>query len=111
MNGVEKNGLRNRSRVVTIEEQMKIQDKKESNIMSDIRKIETFAAPELDVYARLSEPQLLHYYEPQPGLFLAESTRVIERALDAGYEPVSFLAGSTELAANKALFALSLIHI
>ena len=62
--------------------------------MSEIRKIENFAAPELDVYARLSEPQLLHYYEPQPGLFLAESPRVIERALDAGYEPVSFLAGS-----------------
>ena len=50
--------------------------------MSEIRKIENFAAPELDVYARLSEPQLLHYYEPQPGLFLAESPRVIERALD-----------------------------
>ena len=65
--------------------------------MSEIRKIENFAAPELDVYARLSEPQLLHYYEPQPGLFLAESPRVIERALDAGYEPVSFLAGSAEL--------------
>lgn len=73
--------------------------------MSEIRKIENFAAPELDVYARLSEPQLLHYYEPQPGLFLAESPRVIERALDAGYEPVSFLAGSAELAANEALFA------
>ena len=73
--------------------------------MSEIRKIENFAAPELDVYARLSEPQLLHYYEPQPGLFLAESPRVIERALDAGYEPVSFLAGSAELAANEALLA------
>lgn len=73
--------------------------------MSEIRKIENFAAPELDVYARLSEPQLLHYYEPQPGLFLAESPRVIERALDAGYEPVSFLAGSAELAANEAPFA------
>ena len=74
--------------------------------MSEIRKIENFAAPELDVYARLSEPQLLHYYEPQPGLFLAESPRVIERALDVGYEPVSFLAGSAELAANAARFRL-----
>lgn len=73
--------------------------------MPDIRKIENFAAPELDVYARLSEPQLFHYDEPHPGLFLAESPRVIERALDAGYEPVSFLAGSAELAANEALFA------
>ena len=76
--------------------------------MSEIRKIENFAAPELDVYARLSEPQLLHYYEPQPGLFLAESPRVIERALDAGYEPVSFLAGS---AAASRLGELVATHV
>ena len=78
--------------------------------MSEIRKIENFAAPELDVYARLSEPQLLHYYEPQPGLFLAESPRVIERALDAGYEPVSFLAGSAELAANEGFSVFQWVH-
>lgn len=47
--------------------------------------------PELDIYARLSEPQLLHYNEPEPGIFLAETITVIERALDAGYEPISFL--------------------
>ena len=91
--GGKKNGLRNGSGIATIEHsENKEKTQKEINIMSEIRKIENFAAPELDVYARLSEPQLLHYYEPQPGLFLAESPRVIERALDAGYEPVSFLA-------------------
>ena len=104
--GGKKNGLRNGSGIATIEHsENKEKTQKEINIMSEIRKIENFAAPELDVYARLSEPQLLHYYEPQPGLFLAESPRVIERALDVGYEPVSFLAGSAELAANEALFA------
>lgn len=53
--------------------------------------ITDFSAPELDVYARLSEVQLLRFYEPKPGIFLAESHKVIERALKAGYEPLSFL--------------------
>ena len=74
--------------------------------MSEIRKIENFAAPELDVYARLSEPQLLHYYEPQPGLFSRrESPRVIERALDAGYEPVSFLCRKRRACRKRSTFA------
>lgn len=59
--------------------------------MDNIKVITDFSAPELDIYARLSEGQLLHYYEPEPGIFIAESPKVIERALDAGYEPVSFL--------------------
>ncbi|MBQ3566986.1 MAG: RNA methyltransferase [Oscillospiraceae bacterium] len=50
-----------------------------------------FNAAELDFYARLSENQLLHYYEPEKGLFIAESPKVIERALNAGYEPISML--------------------
>ncbi len=50
-----------------------------------------FQAPELDVYARLSEVDLLRFSEPQPGMFLAESAKVIQRALDAEYAPVSFL--------------------
>lgn len=54
-------------------------------------KISDFSIPELDVFGRFSEPQLLHYNEPEPGIFLAETITVIERALDAGYEPVSFL--------------------
>lgn len=59
--------------------------------MPNIIEITDFNTPELDVYARLSEAQLLHYYEPNGGLFIAESPKVIERALDAGYIPVSLL--------------------
>lgn len=59
--------------------------------MPNIIEITDFHAPELDIYARLSEAQLLHYFEPDGGLFIAESPKVIERALDAGYKPVSVL--------------------
>lgn len=59
--------------------------------MPNIINITDFNTPELDVYARLSEAQLLHYYEPNGGLFIAESPKVIERALDAGYTPISLL--------------------
>lgn len=59
--------------------------------MPDIMEITDFDAPELDVYARLSEGQLLNRHEPEKGIFIAESPRVIERALDAGYTPVSLL--------------------
>ena len=59
--------------------------------MSRITEITDFLAPELDVYARLTEVQLLNREFPEKGLFIAESPKVIERALDAGYEPVSCL--------------------
>ncbi len=59
--------------------------------MNNITQITDFLAPELDVYARLSEVQLLNREFPEKGLFIAESPKVIERALDAGYEPVSCL--------------------
>ena len=59
--------------------------------MNNIKEITDFLAPELDVYARLSEVQLLNREFPEKGLFIAESPKVIERALDAGYEPVSCL--------------------
>ena len=61
------------------------------NIMNKIIEITDFLAPELDVYARLTEVQLLNREFPEKGLFIAESPKVIERALDAGYEPVSCL--------------------
>lgn len=54
--------------------------------------------PELTVYAELSERQLATIYEPAEGLFIAESPKVIGRALDGGYEPVSFLAEKGQLA-------------
>ena len=47
--------------------------------------------PELELYFSMNEGQLLHYYEPEPGLFVVESPMVIERALAAGYEPQSFV--------------------
>ncbi len=59
--------------------------------MPNIIEITDFNAPELDIYARLNESQLLHYYEPNEGLFIAESPNVILRALDAGYQPLSLL--------------------
>ena len=59
--------------------------------MPNIIEVTDFLAPELDIYARLTENQLFHCYEPEEGLFIAESPKVIERALDAGYMPVSFL--------------------
>lgn len=59
--------------------------------MPNIIEITDFSAPELDVYARLTENQLLNRHEPEKGLFIAESPKVIERALDAGCVPVSLL--------------------
>lgn len=59
--------------------------------MLNIIEITDFNAPELDVYARLTEAQLLNRHNLREGLFIAESPKVIWRALDAGYEPVSFL--------------------
>ena len=59
--------------------------------MENIVEITDFNAPELDVYARLTENQLLNRHEPEKGLFIAESPKVVERALDAGYIPVSLL--------------------
>lgn len=59
--------------------------------MANIIEITDFGAPELDVYARLTEAQLLNRFEPAKGMFIAESPKVIERALDAGCVPVSLL--------------------
>lgn len=59
--------------------------------MSKITEITDFLSPELDVYARLSEGQLVNRRSPENSMFIAESPKVIERALDAGYVPVSCL--------------------
>ena len=53
--------------------------------------ITDFSDPNLDVYARLTEAQLLNRFEPAKGMFIAESPKVIHRALDGGYQPVSLL--------------------
>mgnify|MGYP006313725633 CR=1 FL=1 len=65
--------------------------------MSNIIKINDLTIPELDVYARLSEVQLLRYNEPDLGLFICESPKVITRALDAGYTPISILVEEKEI--------------
>lgn len=59
--------------------------------MPNIIEITDFSAPELDVYARYSEVQLLNRHEPEKGVFIAESPKVIGRALDAGCVPISLL--------------------
>lgn len=66
--------------------------------MPNIIEITNFAAPELDVYARLTENQLLNRHEPEKGLFIAESPKVIGRALDAGCVPVSLLLEKKHIA-------------
>ena len=59
--------------------------------MSNIIEITDFNAPELDPYARLTQAQLRNRLEPEKGIFIAESPKVISRALDAGYQPISLL--------------------
>ena len=59
--------------------------------MPQIKKITDLTAPELDLFSRYSESQLFHINEPNPGIFIAESPNVIERALNAGYEPLAVL--------------------
>ncbi|MBO5868071.1 MAG: RNA methyltransferase [Oscillospiraceae bacterium] len=65
--------------------------------MANIVKIKDFSAPELDVYARLTEAQLMNRFDPSRAMFIAESPKVIERALAAGYEPVSILVEETRM--------------
>lgn len=59
--------------------------------MPNIIELTDFSDPQLDVYARLTEAQLLNRFEPAKGMFIAESPKVIERALNAGCQPVSLL--------------------
>ena len=59
--------------------------------MKEFLEITDFHAPELDVFARLTEAQLLNRFEPKKGMFIAESPKVIQRALSAGCKPVSLL--------------------
>lgn len=65
--------------------------------MSNIIEITDFNAPELDIYARYTEVQLLNRHYPEKGLFIAESPLVIERALNAGCVPISCLVEKKHL--------------
>lgn len=63
----------------------------------NIIEIADFDAPELDVYARLTEAQLLNKDHPEDGIFIAESPKVVERALDAGCVPISILVEDKQI--------------
>ena len=65
--------------------------------MTDIIEVFDLSNPELNVYNLRSEVQLLHYYEPEEGIFIAESPKVIRRAIDAGYKPESVLVESSHI--------------
>lgn len=65
--------------------------------MAEFREIRDFMDPDLDIYARYTENQLLRCCEPEPGIFIAESAKVVERALDAGYVPVSLLVETSHV--------------
>ena len=71
--------------------------------MENMINITDFQDPALDVYARLTEAQLLNRHRLRDGLFIAESPKVINRALDAGYEPVSCLVEAKHLAGGETL--------
>ena len=70
--------------------------------MRQIIEITDFHTPELDVYARLTEAQLLNRFEPAKGMFIAESPKVIERALNAGCRPVSLLMERKDIEGSAA---------
>ena len=59
--------------------------------MPEIIEMTDLAQPELDLFAHLTEAQLRNRLEPEKGVFIAESPKVIHRALDAGYTPVALL--------------------
>lgn len=65
--------------------------------MQQIIEITDLNMRELDLYARYSEVQLLHFYEPKTGIFIAESPKVVERALNAGCVPISMLVEKRHL--------------
>ena len=65
--------------------------------MANIIEINDISAPELEVFTKLTEKQLRHKLEPEKGIFIAESGKVIELALAAGCEPVSFLMERKQL--------------
>ena len=70
--------------------------------MASIITLTSLDAPELDVYARLTQAQLRNRLEPEKGLFIAESPKVIGTALDTGLEPVSFLMEQRHITGDAA---------
>lgn len=78
-------------KIVQSEEQYKAPTEILNKRQNIIEELSDFQDPRLDIYARLRENQLYHYFEPKNGIFIAESPNVIERALNNGCKPLSFL--------------------
>ena len=70
--------------------------------MPNIIHVTDFSDPQLDLFARLTEAQLRRKQEPEKGIFIAESTKVITTALDAGCQPVAFLMEPRHITGNAA---------
>ncbi len=70
--------------------------------MANVIEIQNFSDPELDIYARLTEAQLMNRFDPKNAMFIAESPKVIDRALDAGYVPVSLLMERKDITGQAA---------
>ena len=77
---------------------------------NDYIRVTDLFLPDLSIYASCSEAQLAHYYEPETGLFIAESVPVVERALDAGYRPHSILINEEVLPKPRVLELLERIR-
>ena len=75
-----------------------------------IEEIESLNGPGLEIYTELSESQLYHCREPLSGLFVAESPKVIERALDAGFRPVSMLMDVKQISGAEGMRVLQRIE-
>ena len=69
--------------------------------MLNVIEIKDFNAPELDIYTRCTEARILNKDHPEEGMFIAESPKVIGRALDAGYEPLSVLVEKKQMEENE----------
>ena len=79
--------------------------------MAQIIEITDFSAPELDAFARLTEAQLRNRLEPEKGIFIAESPKVITRALKAGYEPLALLTERKHLGGQAKELVASLSDV
>lgn len=79
--------------------------------MAKIIEIMDISAPELAVFAQLTEKQLRHKQEPEKGIFIAESGKVIELALAAGCEPVAFLMERRHITARPRIFLLVMMML
>ena len=71
---------------------------------NNLIRINAFDDPGLKLFTDYNEAQLFHYYEPEAGIFIAESPKVIERAIRAGYEPIAMLVEEKALERDLADF-------